>query len=101
MFEGERLQPVQRAFLPERRGVAFEGEWGVEDAGAAAAGFLALHGMGGAVGAEEEFGRSRSRGAAHRQAMLLALGDGQAISMGPEAAGEQRVAVDRSEERRV
>ena len=47
-----------------------------------------------AVGAEEEFGRARRRRLAHRQPVLLALGDRQAISMRPQAAGEHRVAVD-------
>src|SRR4028119_457121 len=91
---GVAREPVVRPLLLEGRGVALQGEGGVEYAGAAAARFLALHGMRRAVGAEEEFGRAGRRRLAHRPAMLLALGHRQAVRVGPQPPGEQRVAVD-------
>ena len=50
--------------------------------------------MGRAVGAEEEFGRSRHGRAAHGDAVALALGDGQAISVRADAALEDRIAIE-------
>ena len=94
MLRGEALEAVERAFLLEHLGIGLQRERGVEDAGAAAIGLLLLDAVRGAVGAEEEFRRARGRRPADRQPVPLALGDGQAISVRPEPAGEQRVAVD-------
>jgi hypothetical protein len=46
------------------------------------------------VGAEEELGIARSRRAAQRQPVMLALGHGQAVGMRADAADEHGVAVD-------
>ena len=46
------------------------------------------------VGAEEERSRPRSGGAAKRQPVPFALGDGQAIQVRPDAAREDMAAVD-------
>src|SRR3546814_5753248 len=75
MLARKPLEPVERAIFVEGGEIGFERKGRVEDAGAAAGRFLRADGMRRAVGAEEEFGRTRGCGGAHRQAMPLALGD--------------------------
>ena len=91
---GEGLEPVERVFFLEHLRIDFERGGRREDAGAAAIALLVVHRVRRGVGAEEEFRIARNRGAAQRLAVRLALGDRQAIHMRPEAAGEERVAVD-------
>ena len=90
----EGFEPVERAFFVEHGRIGFERERRVEDAGAAARRFLGFDRVRRAVGAEEEFGRAGRRRLADREPVLLALGDRQAVSVGPKPAGEQGVAVD-------
>src|SRR5260370_20545539 len=85
---------VERAVLLEHIGIEFEGRGRGEDPGAAAGGLLGRDRMRRAVGAEKEGGVTRGRGTAQGTAMLLALGDRQAIEMRPDAADKQRLAVD-------
>src|SRR6202040_907944 len=89
----ESLEMVESAFFLEYLDVEFEGRGGGEDAGAAAASLLGRDRMRCAVGAKEKRGVARGRGAAQRAAVLLALGDRQAIEMRPDAADKQRVAI--------
>ena len=90
---GEGLQPVERAFLGEDLGIDLHRHRRVEDAGAAAGAFLGVGGVRRGVGAEEELRAARGRGAPQRQAMLLALGDRQAIEVRTDAALEDGIAV--------
>ncbi len=94
MFAGKPLEPVERAILVEGRDIAFERIGRIEDPRAAARRFLGIHRVRRAVGAEEEFGRARGRGGAHREAVVLALGDGQAIGVRANAADQHGVAID-------
>src|ERR1700684_3090706 len=94
VLRSEGLKAIERVFFLEDGCIAFEREGGVEDAGAAAGGFLALDRMGGAVGTEEEFGRAGGGGAADGETVGLALGDGEAIEVRADPAGEEGVAVD-------
>jgi hypothetical protein len=90
----ERLQPVERASRSKTSASIGHGVGGGEAAGAAAGAFLGGVGMGGAVGAQEEARIARGGGLQQRLPVGLALGDGQAVVMRPDAAGEDVVAVD-------
>jgi chromosome segregation ATPase len=63
---------MQGSHFLEGPGIAFDGEGGVEDAGAAAGRFLGTDGMGRRVGAEEEPVRTRGRRPAQGEAMQTA-----------------------------
>ena len=89
---GEGFEAVESAFFIEERRIAFEREGRVEDAGAAAGGFLRVPRVRRAVGAEENVRRARDCRPPDRDAVLLPLGDGQAISVRANAALEDRVA---------
>lgn len=85
---------VERTIFVKRSNIAFQRIGGVENPRTAARRFLRFDRMGRAIGAEEKFGRAGHGGLAHRDAMLLALGDGQAISMGADAADQHCIAVN-------
>ena len=90
---GEGLEPVERVLLGEDLGIDLHRHRRVEDAGAAAGAFLGVGGVRRGVGAEEELRAARGRRLAQRQAVLLALGDRQAIEVRTDAALEDRIAV--------
>ena len=91
---GEGLQPVERALLLEGLGIALQCDRRAEDTGATAGAFLLLLQVGCRIGAQEEARIARHRGLAQGRAVLTALGDGQAIGVGPQTALEHGVAVD-------
>src|SRR3546814_20940348 len=93
MFAGEAFEMRQRIILVEGLDIGFERVGGVEDARAAAGGFLRVDRVRRAVGAEEEFGRARGRGLAHGEAVMLALRYRPAIDGREDAADEHRGAV--------
>src|SRR5581483_7886561 len=97
---GKGLELVERVLLHENLGVELQRHRRVEDAGAAAGALLGVRGMRCGVGAEEELPAARRRGAAQRLAMLLALGDRQAIEVRTDAALEDRIAVEHQVVRR-
>ena len=89
----EGFEPVERAAFLEDMGQAGQRDGRREAARAAAGGFLGAVGMGRAVGAQEEAGMATGRRVDERLAMHLPLGDGQAVIMRTDAAGEDVVAV--------
>src|SRR5438270_4871640 len=79
---------VERVLLLEHRRIALDREGRVEDASTAAGAFLGVARVRRAVSAEEYVGPPGDCRLPHRQPVLLALGNRQAVSVGPEAAGE-------------
>ena len=90
----EGLEAIQRAFLLEGQGVAFEGCRGTEDPGAAAGAFLFVFLVRRRIRAEEEPGIARRRRPAQCLFVAAALGDRKAVRVRPEPALEHGVAVN-------
>jgi len=91
---GECLELVERAFLLEHRRIALERIGRVEDPRAAAGGFLRRASMRRAVGAEEEIWRAGFQRSADSQTVPLALRHRQTVSVRPQSASEEGVAID-------
>src|SRR5579864_3138317 len=91
---GESLELVEGILLIEHLGIEFERRRRGKNAGAAAGGLLGRDRVRGAVRPEKETRVPRDRRAAQRQAVLLALGNRQAVEMGTNAALEDGVSVD-------
>src|SRR5690606_6210724 len=70
---GKTFEAIKRRFFVEYAKIAFQRIGGVENSGAAAGAFLGRSGMRRAVGAEEEFGRTRNRRLAQRQPVFFPL----------------------------
>ena len=90
---GKSFELIQRIFLVEGIGVAFNGVGGVENPGAAAGTFFRADRMRGRVRAKEELRMARCGRFTQSEAVPLTLGDGQAIKMRADAALEDGVAV--------
>src|SRR3954451_5148806 len=91
---GEGLELIERIFFLEDRRIAFEGKRRVEDACAAARTLLGVALMRRAVRPEEDPRMPGRRKSAHREPVLLAFRNRQAVGMGPEATREHGIAVD-------
>src|SRR5205814_8653530 len=87
---GEGFQTVERAFLGKDLGIDLYRHRRVEDAGAAAGAFLGIDAVRRGIGAEKKSRMTRGCRAAQGEAVLLALGDRQAIEMRTDATLEDR-----------
>ena len=86
---GESLQPVQRPFLLERLGIAFEGRRRAEKTGAAEGAFLLVLLVRRRVRTEEELRIARRRRHAQCLGVKTAFCDRQAVRVRPEPALER------------